>query len=137
MTYNVLKHFIFISRNSKKEVKMRSLIFVFLSIVLFISSCSESVLEPDNTIVDPDPKLNEQQWIDLCVSDQEVLNMLKQDAEVKGKFIDLMNYLLRFFWEKVSIFSILMVNIICKLMRYIWRLCLVLPKLVGHIREVI
>ena len=69
---------------------MRSLYFLLLSTVIIVSSCSENVLNPETTVDKEEPLLTDQQWVDLCLSDQQVLNLLHQDAQIKGKFMDLM-----------------------------------------------
>jgi len=60
-------------------------------IVILILACEHSVTDPLNPSASKDRRLSQDQWIDLCTGEQHILQVMKQDAELKSIFIDLLS----------------------------------------------
>ncbi len=59
--------------------------------VICILACEHTATDPLNPSGNKDPRLSQDQWIDLCTGEKHILQAMKQDAELKSIFIDLLS----------------------------------------------
>ena len=70
---------------------MNLLKYALTMAVIFILACEHTVTDPLNPSRSKDPRLSQDQWIDLCTGEKHILEVMKQDAELKSILIDLLS----------------------------------------------